>query len=352
MSMTHRENYLAAMRRQPCERVPFQFSFCPSLTEEIKKRYGTDDYTHIFDVPMKYVALPPPKVMPDYRAYHKHPEELSFIDEWGVGHIRGSIAHFTHFVSPMADFETPEEVETYPYPDMLNEERWADVRRQVEEAHAENRAAIFCAVQVFEPAWYLRGLENMLMDFLTDEEMAAACMNKMCNIQCEIAKRAAESGADMVIFGDDVGSQRALMMSIDVWRQWVKPATAATIQAARNVRPDILCMYHSDGVIDEIIPELIDIGVDILNPIQPECVDPVSVKKLYGDRLSFHGTIGTQTVMPFGTTQEVRDTVHRMIDIVGEGGGLTIAPTHMLEPEIPWENVEAFIQAAKDFGTY
>ena len=350
--MTHREHFLAAMRRQSGARVPFYFELCESKRQELRQRYGTDNEVLAFDMPIRSVFLPPPQVMPDYTRYHEHPETLSFIDEWGVGHQRGSVAHFTRFVSPMARFTSPAQVEAYPFPDLLNEDRWADVRRQVEDAHAQGRAAVFYAVQVFEPAWYLRGLGNLLMDFLTDEDMARACMDKMCRIQCEIAARAAATGADMVMFGDDVGTQKALMVGEDIWRQWIKPATAATIAAAKAVNPQVLAMYHSDGVIDPIIPELIEIGVEVLNPVQPECMDPVAVKKQYGHALSFLGTIGTQSVMPFGTAQQVRDTVARMIETVGAGGGLAIAPTHMVEPEVPWENLEALVQAVRDYGGY
>ena len=102
----------------------------------------------------------------------------------------------------------------------------------------------------------------------------------------------------------------------------------------------------------DIIPELIEIGVDVLNPVQPECVDPVALKEQYGDRLSFWGTIGTQTTMPVGTPEEVRENVRHMIETVGKGGGLLVAPTHLLEPEVPWENIEALIQAVKDYGTF
>ena len=111
-------------------------------------------------------------------------------------------------------------------------------------------------------------------------------------------------------------------------------------------------MYHSDGVIYDIIPELIEIGVDVLNPVQPECVDPVLLKQQYGNKLSFWGTVGTQTTMPFGSPQDVRDTVRHMIETVGDGGGFLIAPTHLLEPEVPWENIEAFVQAVREFGTF
>ncbi|MGM9557770.1 MAG: uroporphyrinogen decarboxylase family protein [Oscillospiraceae bacterium] len=350
--MNHRENLLAAMRRQRCDRVPFQFSMCDSLKEELLRRYGTDDVVKAFDMPVQYIELPPATVKIDHSIYHKHPETLSSIDEWGVGYQRGSVAHFAKFVSPMADFDSPEQVEAYPFPDVEEPARWQAVREQVEKAHAQGRAAAFFAIQVFEPAWYLRGLDNLLVDFISDEEMAAACMNKMTDAQCKIATLAAKSGVDMIVFGDDVGTQRAMMMSVEVWRRWVKPATAATIAAAKAVNPDVLAMYHSDGTIYDIIPELIEIGVDILNPVQPECVDPILLKRLYGDRLSFWGTVGTQTTMPFGTPEEVREKVRLMIETVGAGGGLTIAPTHLLEPEVPWENIEAFLQAVRDFGSY
>ena len=340
------------MRRLPCERVPFQFSFCDSLKEELQKRCGTDDIVQAFDMPVQYVELPAPDVMPDYTSYHKNASELSFIDEWGVGHKNGSIAHFSHFFSPMADYDEPSQVEDYPFPDVLNDERWAQVKLKTEKAHAEGRAAAFFAIQVFEPAWYLRGLDNLLADMLVDEDMAAACMDKMCKIQCEVARKAAATGVDIIVFGDDVGTQRALMMSPETWRQWIKPATEATIKAAKEVNPNVLALYHSDGWIYEIIPELIEIGVDILNPVQPECVDPAEVKALYGDRLSFLGTVGTQTVMPFGTPEEVRENVRDMIKVVGNGGGLCIAPTHLLEPEVPWENIVAFIDAVKEFESY
>ncbi len=350
--MNHRENLLAAMRRQPCERVPFQFSMCDSLLDELEKRYGTRDVVEAFDMPVRYIALPAPKVMPDYRAFHKNVEELDFIDEWGVGHKRGSIAHFTHFYSPMADYDTPQQVLDYPYPDLLAQYRWDEFKVLVDEAHAEGRAVAYSAVQVFEYAWYLRGLDNLLADMLTDEDMAAACLDKMCEIQCEISKRAAQCGVDLIIYGDDVGTQRSLMMSKDTWKRWIMPTTAAVIAAAKSVNPDLLAFYHSDGVITDIIPELIEIGVDILNPIQPECMDPIEIKNTYGDRLSFWGTLGTQTTLPFGTPQEVYDRTRELIQIVGKGGGFCIAPTHLLEPEVPFENFEAYLKAVKDFGGY
>ena len=136
-------------------------------------------------------------------------------------------------------------------------------------------------------------------------------------------------------------------MDKELWRKWLKPRLKRGIDSAKSINPDVLCYYHSDGDISDIIEDLIEIGVDILNPIQPECMDPVAVKERYGSRVNLWGTIGTQTTMPFGTPKEVRREVRRMIEDAGRDGGLVIAPTHVLEPEVPFENIEAYVEAVK-----
>ena len=143
-----------------------------------------------------------------------------------------------------------------------------------------------------------------------------------------------------------------MIMSPDMWRKWIKPRFAEAIRIAKELKPDVLIFYHSDGHIEPVIPDLIEIGIDILNPVQPECMDPEKLKINYGDRLSFWGTVGTQITMPFGTPEEVKEVVRNRIETVGKRGGLLIAPTHMLEPEVPWENVIAFVEAVREFGVY
>jgi uroporphyrinogen decarboxylase len=146
--------------------------------------------------------------------------------------------------------------------------------------------------------------------------------------------------------------QTGMLMSPQMWRQWFKPRLRKVIQAAKQINPEILICYHTDGDCRQVIPELIEVGVDILNPVQPECMDPVEIKKTYGNRLSFSGTIGTQSTMPYGTPEDVREAVKRMIATVGEGGGLLLAPTHVIEPDVPWENVIAFVDATREYGRY
>jgi uroporphyrinogen decarboxylase len=114
----------------------------------------------------------------------------------------------------------------------------------------------------------------------------------------------------------------------------------------------MLVEYHTDGYVEPFIPELAEIGIDVLNPVQPECMDPAEIKLKFGDRLAFSGTVGNQSTLPFGTPDEVRRVVKERIETVGRGGGLVLAPSHMLEPDVPWENIMAFFEAAEEFGHY
>jgi uroporphyrinogen decarboxylase len=122
------------------------------------------------------------------------------------------------------------------------------------------------------------------------------------------------------------------------------------VKAAKTANPDIIVSYHSCGYVEPFIPDLIEVGVDVLNPVQPECMSFEKIHAEYGDVLSFWGTIGTQTTMPFGSPDDVRKEVIKNLKIAGAKGGLLCTPTHLLEPEVPWENIEAYIDACKNFS--
>jgi uroporphyrinogen decarboxylase len=154
---------------------------------------------------------------------------------------------------------------------------------------------------------------------------------------------------DMIRIGDDVGTQRAMLMAPEMYRQWFKPRYAKIIAAARAVRSDIAVSYHSDGYCWPIIPDLIEAGVTVLNPVQPECLDLKAVKREFGRDLVFLGGIGTQTTMPFTSAADVYRTVRETIDILGPTGYFP-APTHVLEPEVPWDNVLAYLRAVEEYA--
>jgi len=142
------------------------------------------------------------------------------------------------------------------------------------------------------------------------------------------------------------------MFSIAHWREFIKVKWAEVYLAAKSIKPDIQIWYHSDGNIIEIIPELIEIGVTILNPLQPECIDLLKVKRTWGRYLVLDGTIGTQATMPFGTPEDVSGCVRKRIEELGQDGALILSPTHVLEPEVPIANINAFIDACREYGVF
>jgi uroporphyrinogen decarboxylase len=137
------------------------------------------------------------------------------------------------------------------------------------------------------------------------------------------------------------------MMSPATYRRWLKPRLKRVIDAARAEKPDIVVLYHSCGHVTGLIKDLVEAGIDVLNPVQPESMDFTALHREYGRDLSFNGTIGTQTVMPFGTPDEVRQAVRANLALAGPRGGLFACPTHLLEPEVPWENIEAYADACR-----
>lgn len=192
-------------------------------------------------------------------------------------------------------------------------------------------------------------MENLLCDLHCDQDIASVLLNKVCELCAEHAAIVASTGVDVIHMADDFGTQSSTYTSPDDFKQWFKPRLGDVIASAKEVNPDILVHFHSDGAIEPFILDLIEIGVDILNPIQPGCMDPIEVKKRYGKQLSFSGCLGPQATMPFGTPEEVAEKVRFYCENVGEGGGLWIAPTHVVEPDVPWENIMAFIKTADEF---
>jgi len=154
----------------------------------------------------------------------------------------------------------------------------------------------------------------------------------------------------LIHLADDVATQNGLLMSRNMFAKWFKPFLQTLIRAAREIKPDILFSFHSDGRINDLVPDLIEIGVDILNPVQPECVDHRWIQTTYGERLSFSGGLGVQSILPFGTVKEVREHVRETIEVLGRNHGLIIGPAHILERDIPPDNIKAMLAAIDEFG--
>lgn len=350
--MTTLENFRSIARRTGYEKMPVELNMCPSLQKKF------DDYCreHDFQVPRSMVYMPDlqPKTAPaeTFLKYYDHGfKEGTQIDMYGVAHEPGSAAafHMTYMHHPMADFDSVEQIEAYPFPD-FHVPDGPEQRAVAKEAHAQGlpvMGGMQCTI--WETAWYLRGMENLMADMMMEDPMAEALLDKVTDSAVLRAESYARNGADAIYLGDDVGMQHTIMMRDSMYCTWLKPRLKRVIDAARAINPDIIVFYHSCGFVTPLIPHLIDAGVDVLNPVQPECMDFGEIHAQFGDRLSFNGTIGTQTTMPFGTPEDVRREVFKNLEIAGDKGGLFVCPTHLLEPEVPVENVVAYIKACQDF---
>lgn len=349
--MTPRERVRQAVRRGSPDRVPKEAGFTPALMERFEKETGSDSPADYFGIETRSVGFAGLRQedLPDFSEYLKElPENARIMGEYGTASVAADFYHFFGYVFPLKMAQTVAQIERYPWPDVTLEYRHGGLEQQVAALHDQEYFVSGMAGHIFETAWQLTGFEKMFEDILVNPALVDALLERITLDDCFRARRFAEAGVDMLRTGDDVGMEDRLMMQPQAWRRFLKPRLARVIGAAREVNPDLPVWYHSDGDISLIIDDLIEVGVTVLNPVQPECLDLHQLQKNYGDRLAFWGTIGTQTVMPFGTPQKVKATVKKMIELFAPG--LVLAPTHVLEPDVPWENVLAFFEAVEEYG--
>ena len=352
--MTNRENYLSIARRTGYEYMPVNFNMCPNL----KERYEAYVLENELELPIGEAQT---YDSPIYRAddqtflstYYKNKtfRPGTSIDVWGVAREPGSAAayHMTHMHHPMEDFDSEEQILSYPMPEYSDKADEAKIAA-VKAGHDADRAVVGqMQCTIWEAAWKMRGMENLFCDMMGEDPMAEILFDKVTDIAVKRAVSYAKAGVDCLFLGDDVGMQHTIMMSEELYGQWIKPRMKRVIDEAKAINPDLIVFYHSCGHVTELIPQFIEAGVDVLNPLQSECMDFKQIHDEYGDRLSFHGTIGTQTTMPYGTPDEVRRKVFENLDIAGKHGGLYVCPTHLLEPEVPVENVVAYVKACIDY---
>ncbi|HIE27628.1 TPA: hypothetical protein EYP66_10105 [Candidatus Poribacteria bacterium] len=349
--MTPRERVLKAINREWPDKAPKEAGFTPAIMELFKEKTGSDNPREYFGMESHSVGFRGPEKINDFSKYYKElPPDARVSGEYGTGNQPGTFYHFTHRVFPLQKANTVEEVEEYPWPDFTPTYRHEHLEASVERLHEAGYFVDGFVGHIFETAWQITGFQEMFEKMITNPPFVEAVLDHITENNCFKARRLAEAGVDMIRTGDDVGMQDRLMMQPDLWRRYLKPRLAKEIQAARDVQPNLPVWYHSDGDVSLIIEDLIEAGVTVLNPVQPECLNLLEVKEKYSDRLAFWGTIGTQSVMPFGTPDEVKQTVKERIELFAPG--LILAPTHVLEPDVPWENIVAFFEAVEEFGRF
>ena len=348
--MTELERFRATVEGRRPEGILYTAGFTPDLQRRLVEHAGTEDLSGHYGLfsPVGVSPRPPAgHVAPDYGVYYAEESlpEGTTINGDGVAMIPAGFYHFARHHSPLRHAVSIEQLQAYPLPD---ESGWATdhMAEQVAAAHAAGRVGVGHIGHMYETSWQIRGYEEFLIDMLDRPEWAECLLDKLMRRNQVRAVAAARAGADYLNCGDDVANQNAMMFSVPLWRELMLSRWSKVWSAARQIAPDIHIWYHSDGNVLAIIEDLMAAGVTILNPVQPECMDPAQVRESY-PRLTLHGTIGTQSTMPWGTPQEVTRVVRERMETCGREGRLILGPTHVLEPEVPIENFEAYVQAAR-----
>ena len=355
--MKHRDRVQTALGHQEPDRCPMQVSFTPEFAARLEadlklKGQGlhnphgggnTYELERALDEDMLLTSVG--WVNGYYQEGYQDLE--SYQDEWGV--TWRTVEYQTRFCTgkytephghPLAENRA---MDAYSPPDPDRAELYQDAGRTLHDFRDEYWIVGVTPTTIFECAWALRGYEQLMIDMATDPGRANCVMDFPFRYHMSVTQKLVRMGVDMIWLGDDVGGQTSMLMSPRMWRAYLKPRMAELIGSLRAINPKIKIAYHTDGVVYPIIPELIEIGVDVLNPIQPMAMDPIKLKNDHGDRLCFWGSMDIQRTIPFGTPQEVKEEVLLRLRTIGRNGGLLIGPTHNLQLDTPLENFWALI---------
>lgn len=339
--------------REP-SRVLYHFGCTPDLKRRLAEHVGGDgDYAAHYGL-FKPWGLGPrrPDDLPrlDFSRWWNDqdlPDDAQ-INDCGVAVVPSGFYHFTGFISPLRNADSLAEIEEFPIDDVT---QWdtSHYPAAIAEARREGRVVSAWAGHMYEIAWQIRGYEQFLMDLVDRPAWAESLLDRLMHNNIFRAVEAAKAGADAIYCGDDVANQQAMMFSPAMWRELMLPRWRKVWDAARAENPEIVIHYHSDGNVLPIVDDLAEAGLTVLNPVQPECLDADEIRRRQPG-LAFDGCIGTQSTMPWGTPEDVRARVRECIEKYGRGGGLILSPTHILEPEVPIANIEAFVHACREFG--
>ena len=362
--MRHRDRVEMALNHELPDRCPMQVSFTPEFAVRLREAMGIDagemhnphggGNTYALERAIdEDMLLTSVGWANSYYATDALSQDgVTYTDEWGVTfrnapyETKYGTGHYTEMVSfPLADDEA---IDTYQAPDPKRPELYTEAERVIREFKSEYWIVGVTVTTIFETAWALRGYERLLTDFVLAPDYVERLLDIPFSYHLTAAKRLVELGVDMIWTGDDMGTQNHMLISPAQWRRFFKPRMAEYFAALKAINPSVKIAYHSDGNIESIIPDLIEIGLDVLNPIQPASMDPARLKKAYGKNLAFWGTIDEQYTLPFGTPDQVAAEVVTRLRTAGEHGGLILGPTHHVQLDTPMDNFWSMVNTVKE----
>jgi uroporphyrinogen decarboxylase len=361
---TRRERVLKTIHHQETDFVPYNFHAVPGVWRKVCQYYGLQD-TH---EAMEFIGNHIVKVGSDFN-YDPWAAQVGQVtltlsggpvhtdldqegglhrDEFGcVWDRRGSLPHPVAY--PLAEVETDglaAALEGHTFPDPYRQGRFDQAQALAERYRGEVFLFGKLGMCLFERAWSIRGMTQLLMDMIERPEFVEKLLDRILyEWNLPIIEQQLALGVDGFYFADDWGAKTGLMFSPEMWRRFIKPRLAIIYQHCREA--GVVVGQHSDGAVGDLFPDLIEIGLQVFNPLSPSVMDPRAYKEKYGDQLTFYGGIDVERTLPFGTPEEVREEIHSMAETMGQGGGYILQSSHTILEDVPMENVVAYIEEVR-----
>ena len=337
MSFTKREVVKIALDGNTPPYVPWELSFTQEPRKELIRHFNTDGLGSVLDNHFLHIG-----------------ENVGYFKDLGQGRVED---HFGVVWDRSVDKDIgvvegcllPEPtLEHYKFPDPEDERFFKDIPAKIK-AHPDLFRVFDLGFSLYERAWTLRGIENLMMDFIENPEFVHELLNKIGDYNIAHIKKALTYDIDAVYFGDDWGQQCGLQMGLKIWREFIKPVLTRMYHEVKSAGK--YQMIHSCGDVDELFDDLIGIGLNCFNPFQPEVMDVEALMKQYHGKLAFHGGLSTQKTLPYGTVANVKKETQHLLDL-GKNGGYIFSPAHAVEGDVPLENILAFIEVLKSQPGY
>ncbi len=348
--MNSKQRVLTALSHKTPDRTPCDYLGTPESTRKLFNHF----HTEVLDVVLEKLGtdmriVDAPYIGPELPKW----EDGKYMSYWG--HIRKPIRNIAGSYDeavelPYAEFNSIADVEKFRWP----KSEWFDYSKISQDCDKySDYAIVFGApgnMDLINGTAFGRGVEKVIYDIALEDPIGMACMEKRfqcCYQRSELVLKAANGKIDILWIGDDYGTQNGLLMNPQVWRKLFYPRLKQMCDLGHKYKAKV--MLHSCGSTRRIWPELIEAGVDIYDTVQPEAANmvPAELKKEFGDRICFHGTISTQKTLPFGKPEDVRREVRERIETVGQNGGFIVAPAHNIQPDTPLENILAMYEEVR-----
>ncbi|MCY3022220.1 MAG: hypothetical protein NTW87_24680 [Planctomycetota bacterium] len=332
--MTHKDYVLAAINHEQTDRVPYSLGFDDNTDKELDTYCGSTEWRKKLQRFLCHVGSVDANAEQQIDAAHRRD---IFGTVWRVDRRPWHLEK-PAMAQPRMDAITWPTADQFP-------KTVVDNVAQLTGPNAEQFSIMDNGWGLFEHSWRLRGFENTLMDCIAEPDFYAALLDKLTELRLGMVAKCADVAADAIMFGDDWGEQRGVIIGPDRWRKLLKPRWAKVFAATHAQKKYAIC--HSCGSVAAIIPDLIEIGLDVLESVQPEAadMDPFVLKKKFGAKIVFWGCLGSQSTVPFATPKEIRKRVKDLCKVMGKGGGYILAPAKGIQPGTPPENAAAVVEA-------